>query len=271
MPDYYQVLGVGDNASEEEIKKAYRRLARKYHPDVSKEKNAEERFKEVQEAYDTLRDPEKRRAFDAMRKQGSMGEEGMGFGFGRGGTGGFDAGAGDFFENLFGGFGAAPRRAKVSLSLEEAHGGTSRVFSLGMGAKKKEVTVRIPAGVSQGERIRVPGGAGAPDMYLEIEILPHKLFRVEGKDVYLDLPVAPWEAALGKTVRVPTLGGELQVKIPSGSQTGDKLRLRGRGLGGKDQYAVIKIVTPPATTTKAKELYERMAKEMPFSPRSWET
>lgn len=306
--DYYKIMGVSRDASAEEIKRAYRKLARKYHPDVSKEPDAEARFKEINEAYEVLKDPKKRAAYDQLGTRWKAGEEFRpppdwnvgGFDFG-----GFEGGPthfSDFFEALFGGaspFGArrGPRQgfrmrgeneyAKLQISLEEAYRGATRTITLQIPEpdaqgrlvlRTRTLQVRIPAGVTQGQQIRLagqgaPGIGGGPagDLFLEVELLPHPLFRLEGRDVYLDLPVTPWEAALGATVSVPTLGGTVDMKIPAGSQSGQKLRLRGRGLPGRspgDQYVVLQIMTPPAHSEAAKDLYRRMAREMPFNPRS---
>lgn len=283
--DYYQTLGLARDASADDIKRAYRRLARKYHPDVSKEPNAENRFKEVAEAYEVLKDPEKRAAYDQL---GSHWRAGQGFtpppGWGgfesRGGAGGFS----DFFDSLFGsGFtgphgrrraaGREDQHATVQITLEDAFHGSTRTVTLSQpGGRARALEVRIPKGVRAGQRIRLAGqGSGGGDLYLEVEFAPHRLYRLDGADLHLDLPVAPWEAALGATVKVPTLGGPVELTIPAGSQSGDKLRLRGRGLPARptpgDQYVVLKIVTPPADTDARRELYRRLARETAFDPR----
>ena len=303
--DYYAVMGVGRDATADEIKRAYRRLARKYHPDVSKEPDAEARFKEIGEAYEVLRDPEKRAAYDALGQR-KPGEEfrpppDWGFDFaGAGAGGGGHAGDySDFFESLFGGLGGGMRggrtfrargfdtTARVEITLEEAYAGTSRKMSMqrlepdAQGRpqpKTRELTIRIPAGVTDGQRVRVPAqgepgiGGGAPgDLILEVRHAPHRWFRTEGRDVWLELPVTPWEAALGASVRVPTLGGRVDVKVPKGSQAGRQLRLKGRGLPGDppgDQFIVLKIVAPPADTPEAEALYKEMAQRMPMNPRA---
>lgn len=303
--DYYKIMGVARDASEDDIKRAYRRLARKYHPDVSKEPNAEERFKEIGEAYEVLRDAEKRAAYDRLGSGWHGGEEFTPPPNWQGGAEGFtreDATQfSDFFESLFGGrfrtggarsAGAGfqmrgqDEHAKILLSLEDAYGGASRAFQLGIPEiddqgrvvmRTRTLQVKIPAGVIPGQQIRLTGqGAtgvgGGPngDLYLEVDLQPHPLYQVEGKDVYVTLPLAPWEAALGASLPVPTLGGRVEVKVPAGSQSGQKLRLRGRGLGKTpgDQYVVLQIQVPKATTPKARELYERMARELPFNPRA---
>ncbi len=294
--DYYKILGVSRDATQEEIKRAYRRLARKYHPDVSKAPDAEERFKEIAEAYEVLKDPEKRAAYDQLGTH-RPGEEfrpppGWEERFGFGGAGGFE----DIFEALFG-FGRPRERgfrmrgqdehAKILITLEDAYRGATKTVQLQVPemepdgrivTRTRTLQVRIPRGVTPGQQIRLPG-QGAPgigggphgDLYLEIDFQPHPLYRVEGKDIYLDLPITPWEAALGAKVKVPTLGGPVEVKIPPGARSGQKLRLRGRGLPGHppgDQYVVLQIATPPATTEKARAFYRKMAQEMPFNPRA---
>ena len=296
--DYYQIMGIGRDASADDIKRAYRRLARKYHPDVSKEANAEARFKEVGEAYEVLRDPEKRAAYDALGSR-TPGEDirpppDWQFDYGTG-----DAGVhSDFFEQLFGaasrGRGFRSRgldtAGQVYITLEEAFRGTERRLSVqrfGVDERGRaqpsvqQLDVRIPAGVIDGQRIRVaaqgePGAGGGPagDLFLEVRLLPHRWFRAEGRDIRLDLPVAPWEAALGDTVRVPTLGGRVDLKLPKGSQTDRQLRLKGRGLPGKspsdpsgDQFVVLKIVTPSARDSADEAFYKQMADKLAMNPR----
>jgi curved DNA-binding protein len=315
--DYYKILGVGRDASQDEVKRAYRKLARKFHPDVSKEVDAEARFKEVGEAYEVLKDPQRREAYDRLGSSWKAGQEftpppgwagaAGGFDFGRGGFG--EAGArsfSDFFETLFGagaagggpagrrgggGWGAVrmrgpDERARIAVTLDEAFRGSTRTLQLqtadpsrpGGAPRTRSLKVKIPAGVVPGQQIRL-GGQGSPgmgggengDLYLEIELVPHPLFRVDGRDVYLDLPVTPWEAALGARVPAPTLDGKVDLVVPAGSQSGRRLRLKGRGLPGDpagDQYVVLQIVTPPADTAAARALYERMAREVPFDPRA---
>ncbi len=307
--DYYKILGVPRNASQEEIKRAYRRLARKYHPDVSKEPDAEERFKEINEAYEVLKDPEKRAAYDQLGTGWQAGQEfhpppdweeifgGFRQGGGAAGAEGF-GGFSDFFESLFGGgFGRAGRRggfrmrgqdefARLRITLEEAYHGGTRTLELQVPemdeagrvrARTRRIQVRIPRGVTEGQQIRVPGqgapgiGGGPPgDLYLEVEFVPHPHFRAEGRDIHLTVPVTPWEAALGAKILVPTLGGPVALKIPPGTQSGRRLRLKGRGLPGSppgDQYVTVQIVTPPADTPARRALYERMREEMPMNPR----
>jgi len=323
--DYYQIMGVARTATADEIKKSYRRLARKYHPDVSKEKDAEKRFKEVQEAYEVLKDPEKRAAYDQLGSDYKQGQQfrpppdwGSGFEF-RGGPrqGRARAGAShteefedaegfsDFFSSLFGqrGFGggagggnpfggagaraARDHHARVDIDLEEAYAGTTRTLELKrpdlkpdgtLDLKTHTVKVTIPAGVTEGQLIRLAGqgeqstGGGKPgDLYLEVHMKPNRLFQLDGRDVTLTLPIAPWESALGATVTVPTLGGGVDMRIPPNSQSGQKLRLRGRGLPGQtpgDQYIQLKIVVPPANTPEAKAVFEDMKQKLNFNPRA---
>lgn len=301
--DYYKIMGVGRDATQDEIKRAYRKLARKFHPDVSKESDAEARFKELQEAYAVLRDPQKRAAYDNLGRQWRPGEEfrpppGWDAGFEFGGFGADEApGFSDFFEALFGGTRARRRRgfgatgddhhAKILIDLEDAYRGATRTIALHMPeltpeghlrTRERNLNVRIPKGVVPGQRMRLaaqgaPGLGGAPagDLYLEVEFRPHRLYHVQARDVYLDLPIAPWEAALGATVSVPTLGGKVEMKIPKGSQGGVTLRLKGRGLPGQppgDQYVVLRIVTPPAKGEAAERLYRKMAETLAFDPRA---
>jgi curved DNA-binding protein len=326
--DYYKILGVTRTASADDIKKSYRRLARKFHPDVSKEKDAEARFKEVQEAYEVLKDPEKRAAYDQLGSNWKTGDQfrpppdwTKGFEF-RGGPrrqsagadtryGGEDVfedeGFSDFFSSLFGGrgpfaqggagagagAGGARKRAGrdhhagIDIDLEEAFAGTTRMLELkrpelksdgALDVQLHKVRVTIPAGVTEGQPIRLagqgeagPGGGKAGDLYLEVHIRPHKLFQLDGRDVTLTLPVAPWEAALGGPVKVPTLAGPVEMNIPAGAQSGQKLRLRGRGLPGSqpgDQYVQLKVVLPEANSPEAKALYEEMRKKLAFDPRA---
>lgn len=303
--DYYQALGVARDANQEDIKRAYRRLARKYHPDVSTEKDAEERFKEIGEAYEVLKDSQKRTAYDQL---GSNWQAGQDFRpppdwekqFRAGGGGfhsTFDLGDfSDFFDSLFAadpraragtrrtGARRAPQRGanrqhKLSVSLEDAYHGVTRLVQLstrGAGGTRN-LQVKIPAGVVTGQQIRLAGqgadgvaGGTRGDLLLELELEPHRRFNVNGKDISLDLPIAPWEAALGASVEVPTLAGRVELKIPPDSQSGRKLRLKGRGLGANtkgDQYVVVQVVTPKAETQAARDFYRRMADELPFDPR----
>lgn len=310
--DYYQTLGVARNASADDIKRAYRKLARKYHPDVSKEANAEEKFKELQEAYEVLKDSKKRAAYDQLGSRYQAGQEfqpppdwGREFGFSGGFEGGNDSGFSDFFSSLFGGaqtpFGrtrggarrggfAAPGEdhiAKIQINLEDAYRGGAHMVELNSPElatsgevliKPRTLRVTIPAGVTEGQQIRLSGqgspgigGGRTGDLYLEIQFRPHPLFKPEGRDIHLILPIAPWEAALGATVPVPTLGGAVDMRIPAGAKAGQKLRLKGRGLPGKtagDQFVELKIVLPPAESPQARALYEQMQRELPFDPRA---
>jgi len=305
--DYYKILEVPREASQDDIKRAYRKLARKYHPDVSKESDAEARFKEVGEAYEVLKDPDKRAAYDRLGAQWQPGQEfrpppdwDQGFEF-RGGGFADARGFSDFFEALFGrplrGAGATQgahfrtkgedHYAKLPVSLEEAYQGGLRALTIQIPEvdvqgqvinRTRTLNVKIPVGVMEGQRIRLvsqgsPGFGGGPsgDIFLEVLFLPHPLFRAEKRDIYLDLPITPWEAALGQTVTVPTLGGKVELKISPGSQSGKKLRLKGRGLPGKpagDQYVVLRMVTPAADTPAAKAFYQQMALDMPMNPRA---
>ena len=288
--DYYETLGVTRAASQDDIKRAYRRLARKFHPDVSKEADAESRFKEVGEAYEVLKDPEKRAAYDRFGKDWKHGQEfrpppGWERQFNSGG-GGFSGASGfsEFFETLFGHGGIrgarGPMRAKgsdqsvrIEIPIEDAYRGATRNITL----RGRTLSVRIPKGVTEGQRIRLggqggvgPGGGPAGDLYLTVTHAAHPLFRADGRDVHLTLPVAPWEAALGATVAVPTLGGKVDLKIPRDSRAGRTLRLKGRGLPGRpsgDQYVALEIVVPPADSPEAESLYRKMAESMDFDPR----
>jgi curved DNA-binding protein len=280
--DYYQTLGVEPGAGDAEIKTAYRRLARKYHPDVSKEAGAEDKFKAVNEAYEALRDPQKRAAYDQLRARGYRPGDDVqpppgGFG---GGPGGFDydeifagggAGGGfsDFFESLFGrasrGGGANGRpqprgdtRAKLAVPLEAVYdGGSVRI-----GVNGKTLDIRVPKGIKPGQSIRLGGqGNRGGDLFLEIEYAAHPRFEVDGHNIIFMLAVAPWEAALGATVSVPTLGGAVDLKIPADSESGRKLRLRGRGLPGAppgDQIVELEILAPRVHDDAQRKAYETM-------------
>jgi curved DNA-binding protein len=297
--DYYEALGVSRDASQDEIRAAYRRLARTYHPDVNKEPGAEDRFKEISEAYEVLRDPEKRERYDRLGPNWQSGQDvsgASGFEGFRGGGGGFedvrvDFGGGDFsdfFEGLFGGRGAGRRRggggfgggfsarggdleAVLELSLEEAARGGRRRISLGDG---RDFEVEIPPGVRDGQRIRLsgegqpgPGGGPPGDLFLRVRVRPDERFRVEGRDLYTDVPVTPWEAALGAQIEIETLDATAQLKVPAGSSTGRKLRLRGQGLAGGDLYAVVQIHVPKRLSTRERELFEKLAEVSDFNPR----
>jgi len=307
--DYYQLMGVERGASQDEIKRAYRKLARKYHPDVSKESDAEIRFKELGEAYAVLKDPEKRAAYDELGANWKAGQDfqpppdwGSGFEFSGSGFDGADSGAySDFFEQLFGqgmgsrqgtgysqGFHARgeDHHAKVLVDLEDAYNGATRAISLRtpeldatghVTTKDRTLNVKIPKGISQGQKIRLSGqgspghgGGKAGDLYLEIEFRSHRFYRLDGNDVFLDLPVTPWEAALGAKIKVPTPSGPVDLKIPAGSGSGKKLRLKGRGIPGSspgDFYVITEVTLPPADSDAKKEIYRTMEKEMPYNPR----
>lgn len=308
--DYYKILGVNKQSTKDEIKKAYRRMARKYHPDVSKEPNAEEKFKEAKEAYEVLSDPEKRRTYDSLSQQWQGGQNftpppnweeqfsysGPGDSFGGADASDFS----DFFSQLFGerhahhrggrtgGFASRGQdiQSTLNISLDEAFHGGSREISLQMPStdqhghvsyQTKTLKVKIPAGVKNNQQIRLtgqggPGFGGGPagDLYLKIQLNDHSIFSLKDQDIFLTLPLAPWEAALGATISVPTLAGNVDLKIPANSQSGQKLRLKGRGMPGKhlgDQYVILQIVIPKADTSEKQAYYKKMAEMMPFNPR----
>ncbi len=301
--DYYKIMGIARDATEAQIKTAYRKLARKYHPDVSKEKDAEARFKDLGEAYEVLKNPEKRAAYDQLGQGPRPGEQfrpppDWGTGFEFSGADGNDTDHSDFFESLFGRQGRARSRpgfagggqdhhARILLDLDASLQGGQRTFTLRVPAldadghletKERTLNVQIPKGVLAGQTIRLPG-QGSPatehgpagDLYIEVEFQPHPHYRVDGRDLLLTVPVAPWEASLGASVAIPTPGGAVQLKIPPGSHAGSKLRLRGRGIPATpagDLYAVLEIALPPATDDKAKAAYLAMAAAMPFNPRA---
>jgi curved DNA-binding protein len=306
--DYYKVMGVSRDATQEEIKRSYRKLARKYHPDVSKERDAEARFKDVGEAYEVLKDPERRAAYDRLASGWQSGQEfrpppdwDAGFEF-SGNADLADAGSySDFFEALFGRVRSErahraraefrargqDHHAKVLVDLEDSLHGATRAITLRVPeltpdgrVKTREHTlnVHIPQGVRAGQQIRLvgQGGAGvgkapAGDLYLQVELRSHPLYRVDGADLYLDLPVAPWEAALGATVQVPTPGGPVDIKVPAGSPQGRRLRLKGRGIPCKepgDLYVVLQVTLPPADSEQARDLYRKMREELKFNPRA---
>ena len=288
--DYYETLGLSRGADAEDVKRAYRKLARKYHPDVSKERNAEERFKEVQEAYEVLRDADKRAAYDQLGRDYRSGQQfrpppDWEQRFSQSGGQKFSDlnGFSEFFSSLFGGaagpgVGAAngyaqpePNDGQIEVSVEEAYAGTRRRITIHEGGRARLVDVQIPAGVTDGQSLRVGGAVGRGALLLRVKLRSHPIFVLRGKDVEVELPLAPWEAALGAKVPVPTLGGTVDLTIPAGAQAGQKLRLRGRGFPGTpagDQFVTIKIVTPAAETPHAREAYERMRREFNFNPRA---
>jgi DnaJ-class molecular chaperone len=329
--DYYEVLGVSRNATEDEIKAAYRKLARKFHPDLNPgDKVAEERFKELQEAYDVLSDAEKRKKYDQygenwrVAEQAPPGWEGFraggpqaGFDFSDFGFGAGAGGMGDIFDELFGRVGGRGRarrssrgqdvEAELELSLEEAHRGGRRTLQMqaaepcpvcrGIGlvggnqicqacrgagrvVKPKSIEVNLPAGVRDGSTVRLAGqggagvsGAPAGDLYLHIRLRPHPIFTVRGDDLEVDVPIAPWEAVLGTSIEVPTIEGQVEMKVPAGAQTDQRLRLRGQGLnrrrGGRgDLYVRLKVVVPRQITEAERRLYEELRRVSRFDPRA---
>ncbi|PJD90535.1 MAG: cytochrome C biogenesis protein [Legionella sp.] len=282
--DYYQVMGLKKEASAKDIKLAYRRLARKYHPDLNKAADAEKNFKELGEAYDVLKDPKKRQTYDQVQESTHQdharhSEAPASWGAHSEAKDAFDP---DFFESLFG---ARPSRVgsdlygKILISLQDAFDGVIKEIELPdpTGKHSQKIKVKIPAGVKSEQQIRLAGlgglgykGAQNGDLYLTIDIKRDSLFDVVKNDVYLTLPITPWEAALGATIKVPTLAGKVDLKIPPKSQGGQTLRLKKRGLPGNapgDQYVILKIVIPQPKTDAAMELYRTMAKEMAFDPR----
>ncbi|WP_090263341.1 curved DNA-binding protein [Pseudomonas panipatensis] len=306
--DYYAILGVAPDADEKAIKTAYRKLARKYHPDVSKEADAEAHFKEVAEAYEVLKSPDKRAEYDNLRQYGH-GERfeappgwqpSGGFEHAEHGFQGHDFS--DFFESIFGAQGGpqAHRRherrgqdieLEVPLFLEETLSSEPRPISFKLpgfdehGRRQevhKSLKVRIPVGVTDGERIRLKGqgaagigGGPSGDLYLIIRLVPHPLFDVDGRNLLVTVPLAPWEAALGAKIEVPTLAGRIALSVPAGSQTGQRLRIRGKGLAGKgdepagDLYAVLKVVMPKGAAAEAtRKLWEDLATQAAFDPRA---
>jgi curved DNA-binding protein len=313
--DYYAVMGVPRDATDEQVKQAYRKLARKYHPDVSKEPDAEARFKEVGEAYEVLRDPQKRAAYDQLGSGPPPGQDfrpppdwASGFEFsgaghagpGEGGQHDFGGDPSEFFETLFGraGFAGGGRQrrtrergedhhARVMIDLEASLEGGTRTLTLRVPEagddghprlRERTLNVKIPRGIQAGQHIRLAGqgeslagGAKPGDLFLEVAFTPHRLYRPEGRDLHLDLPVAPWEAALGASVTVPTPGGPVELRVPAGSKGGTRLRLRGRGLPSQpagDLYVVLEVALPPADSDAARAAYESFAAALPFNPRA---
>ncbi|WP_440071451.1 DnaJ C-terminal domain-containing protein [Streptosporangium sp. OZ121] len=308
--DFYEILGVRRGASQEDIQRAYRKLARANHPDVNKDPSAEDRFKEVSEAYSVLSDPGTRRRYDAFGPEfrqvpddvdpetwARAGSRAAGAGAGRGGTGARGGGAGfggfqegvdldDLLEGLFSGrrgrsgasWGPIPgadQEAEIVLTVEEAYRGGPRSITVG----SRGLRIDIPPGVVDGQRIRLAGqggrgGDGAPagDLYLIVRIAPHPRYRMEGRDLHVLLPVTPWEAALGAPVVVDTPGGEAKVKVPSGTSSGRRLRLRGRGMPSRgdkagDLYAEVRIMVPDRLSEEERRLFEQLAAVSAFDPR----
>ncbi|QLE78794.1 molecular chaperone DnaJ [Francisella sp. Scap27] len=313
MADYYSLLGVSRDASDADLKKAYRRLAKKYHPDVNKDAGAEDKFKEIQTAYDVLGDKEKRPLYDSYGENWDKVQQG-GFGGGQGGGfGGFSQGGGgsqsfnfedigDIFGDLFGGGGASaggrgfsqgqPRARKgeditisLKLNVEEAIAGGKRSVSYSFqeagvngipSMQHKSVDVNIPQAIGNGKKLRLKGkgsagvGQNAPagDLYIKIEVVSHKNYKVDNNDVYEHIAIAPWEAALGTTLEIDTPFGKKKMKVPEGSQSGRKMRIKGKGLGGADFYVVYDVKLPLADTDEKKEFYQKMKEAMDFDPRT---
>lgn len=313
--DYYKILGVDRGASQGEIKKAYRRLAKQYHPDVNSSAQAEEKFKSIGEAYEVLKDPEKRQTYDQFGSQwkqaGSAGAGGFGgdWDFSQGARQGSHADFSQFFEEMFGqaahqggqsqwtndGFSSrhgSPKgedlRTTINIDIEDAFSGINRSISLQLpeidaaGRVRqvpKTLNVKIPKGIQQGQTIRLSGQGGLSsmggrrgDLLLEVNFNEHKLYKLDGKDVYLNVPIAPWEAALGSKIEIPTLSGKIGLKIPADSQQGRKFRLKGRGLPGKDTgdfFVVLQVALPPTSDAKAKALYQEMQATLDFNPRNY--
>ncbi len=318
--DYYETLGVSRTASQDEIQKAYRKLARKYHPDVNKAGDAEDKFKEINEAYEVLKDPQKRQKYDQLGAGWQNGQEfrpppgwessfdfGTGGGpraeFHWGGSGGFS----DFFETIFGGRGfqnvkggrsgayshawaqAGPdQEATIRISLEDAYHGAGKSITMHshghgshgkMSVNEKSYDVKIPSGILPGQKIRLSGQGGAGmgggpsgDLYLRVELEPHSLYRLEGRDIYMELPVTPWEAVLGSETQINTLSGPLSLKVPPGTQSNQKLRLKGRGMPNPkgspgDLFVVVHIVVPKSITDRERELYDELKRVSQFEPR----
>jgi curved DNA-binding protein len=305
--DYYKTLGLERTASEDEVRQAYRKLARQYHPDVSKEADAESRMRDINEAYEVLRDTDKRAAYDDLAAGVAADSAGgfrpppgwdQGFEFAGSSSGAREeADFSEFFSSLFGGLNrrrgpqeyrvrGEDHHAMIEVDLEDALHGATREISLRSmkmdeqgrpRLQERKLSVRIPAGVREGQRIRLAGqgmqgydGGQAGDLYLEVRFKPHRLYRVDKRDLTLTLPVTPSEAALGASVKAPTPGGVVEVTIPAGSRNGGKLRLKGRGIPGHppgDLYLVLEIVLAPADTERAREAYRKLAQDAPFDPR----
>lgn len=300
--DYYKALGIKRTADAKEIRAAFRKAARKYHPDINTGADAEAKFKDINEAYEVLKDPERRAAYDQLGQEPPQGQGqyrpppgwDSGFSFSESGPHG-NADFSDFFETLFrreagpasrAGVGrGADSHGKIEITLEDAYRGAQRTLSLRspvvapngtVSLQDRKITVRVPKGIAQGQHIRlagqgVQGQGGAGDLFLEVTFAPHPVYRAEGKDLFMDLPVTPWEAALGGHVVMPTPDGQVDLRIPKNARSGQKLRLKGKGLPGAPAgniYATLKIVNPDVTTQEARAFFENMAKEMPFDPRA---
>lgn len=293
MKDPYETLGVTPKATDEEIKRAYRKLARKTHPDLAPGPDAEAAFKEVNAAYDILKDPEARAEYDEAQRGGRPGPDASrnwdgGFSF-RQSDPGADDPFGDTFSSFFsrasGPFGRSSQmggaiHARVALEVEDAFHGSSRTLSVPIRSvdgdgrvrvSNRDLSVRIPAGITEGQILQVAGqGDDMGDVFLEITFAPHPIYRVEGHDIFMDLPITPWEGALGAKIVLPTPGGKVDLKIPANAKSGQKLRLKGKGIPAQppgNLYATLQIVNPKADDAKARALFEKMAKEMPFDPR----
>lgn len=328
--DYYEVLGVERSASQDDIKKAFRKLSKKYHPDISKAKDAKARFQQVSEAYEVLRDPEKRKRYDQLGRNYHAGDDfrappgwqgvefnfggGNPFGGGGGGGGGVPSGFSDFFEAFFSGTGPggprtrrapssagfdfreAPRRrrgddqeAELTVSLEDTYGGATKTITLQQGVttadgghrvEERSFQVKIPPGTTDGTRIRLAGqgspglgGEAAGDLLLKVKLAPHPRFTVEGHDLSAVLPIAPWEALFGAKVSFRTLDGDVQLKVPAGSQGGQKLRLKDKGLpkkGGERGHLTVelRVVVPQNPSAEERQLFEELAKVSRFDPRA---
>jgi len=312
--DYYQILGINRNATQDEVKKAYRKFARQYHPDISKESGAEAKFKEIGEAYEVLKDPEKRKAYDQLGRyqpgqefrpppdwEESFGPGTRYYEFSGGDLGGFS----DFFFGLFGSGMGRQTSARsshahfpvngrdfettIQIDLEEAYKGTMRTMQMevpevtpdgNIKRTTKNITVRIPKGATDGQRLRVKGKGGKGlhggqdgDLYLTISMNPHRTFKVNGYDLYVTVPVAPWEAALGAKIEIPAIEQKILLTIKPGAQSGQKLRIAKKGLpkpkgGFGDLYAVLQIANPSTMTSTEKSLYESLAKSSSFNPRA---
>ena len=312
--DYYEVMGVARDATQDVIKRAYRKLARKYHPDVSDQADAEELFKQLGEAYEVLKDPEKRAAYDQLGANWKQGQDFQpppgwddGYEF-SGNQAGGNSGPGseqfsDFFESLFrqnqeqagGGrtgqreyhMHGEDRRARISVDLRDSYTGATRTITLHapelandgrVVTRDRTLNVKIPKGIHDGQQIRLAGQGGpgigqgrTGDLFLNVELRSGEHYRIDNTDVYLNLPVAPWEAALGATITVPLPSGDINLKIPAGSNQGSKLRLKDKGIPAKqpgDLYVVLNVTLPPTNSDEAKALYEKMSKEMAFDPRA---